>query len=105
MFSLTPSRMSLIALTAVATILVSPASAITGREAVGKCIDSTATGARCGWAVSKDGSIDVCNKSGCVTCPSAEGQCTAAKRGKPRPKFGLPSGTEISTAIGSFKVK
>jgi hypothetical protein len=52
---------------------VSPASATTGREAVGMCIDSTAKGARCGWAVSKDGSIDICNKNGCVTCPSAEG--------------------------------
>jgi uncharacterized membrane protein (UPF0182 family) len=61
------------------------AMAVTGREAVGNCIDSTATGARCGWAVSKDGSIDVCDKTGCVTCPSATSECTPAKKNPKRP--------------------
>jgi len=69
----------LLALVATA-MLSTAASATTGREAVGMCIDSTASGARCGWAVSKDGSIDVCNKNGCVTCPSATANCTVAKK-------------------------
>jgi hypothetical protein len=67
----------------VATTLSTAAWATTGRDAVGMCIDSTASGARCGWAVSKDGSIDICNKNGCVTCPSATAECTPAKK---RPK-------------------
>lgn len=70
----------------VATTLSTAAWATTGREAVGMCIDSTASGARCGWAVSKDGSIDVCNKNGCVTCPSATAECTVANK---RPKKAL----------------
>lgn len=61
------------------------AMAVTGREAVYNCIDSTATGARCGWAVSKDGSVDVCDKTGCVTCPSATSECTPAKKNPKRP--------------------
>jgi hypothetical protein len=68
--------------------LSSPAWAVDGRTAVGMCIDSTASGARCGWSVSKDGSIDICNKNGCVTCPSATSQCTVARK---IPVRGLPS--------------
>ncbi len=70
-----------------------PAHAIDGRTAVGMCIDSTATGARCGWSVSQDGSIDICNKNGCVTCPSATGECTVAREApvQPLPTQPLPT--------------
>ncbi|HEY9642821.1 MAG TPA: hypothetical protein V6C57_20200 [Coleofasciculaceae cyanobacterium] len=67
-----------------------PAWAIDGRTAVGQCIDSTATGARCGWSVSKDGSIDICNKNGCVTCPSATGECTMARETPRQPRREQP---------------
>lgn len=71
----------LLAFFGLATIsLSSPAWAIDGRTAVGMCIDSTASGARCAWSVSKDGSIDICNKNGCVTCPSATGECEVARQ-------------------------
>jgi hypothetical protein len=73
--------------------LSSPAWAIDGRTAVGMCIDSTASGARCGWSVSKDGSIDICNKNGCVTCPSATSECTVAHK---TPVQKLPSHLPIN---------
>jgi hypothetical protein len=80
-----------------------PASATNGRTAVGMCIDSTASGARCGWAVSDDGSIDICNKNGCITCPSAEGECTVSARVKRTPP-GLPAGATVTTKLGAFTV-
>jgi len=110
MFSLAPrtrswaAPMTFAASVVVFAVLSTPASAMDGRTAVGKCIDSTASGARCAWSVSKDGSIDICNKSGCVTCPSATGTCTVAKRGRPRPTTALPPGTEVNTEVGSFKI-
>jgi hypothetical protein len=67
-----------------------PSWAIDGRTAVGQCIDMTATGARCGWSVSQDGSIDICTKSGCITCPSATDECTLANKAPRRPNFNLP---------------
>jgi len=84
-----------------------PSYATTGREAVGMCIDSTASGARCGWSVNGKGEIDICNKSGCVYCPSAEGDCSVASRTNPRPhpKGVLPVGTKVETAVGTFEVK
>lgn len=85
--------------------LSTPSSATDGRTAVGMCIDSTASGARCAWSVNDKGEIDICNKNGCVYCPSAEGQCTVASRTRPRPTRGLPVGTKISTSIGTFEVK
>lgn len=80
-----------------------PAWAIDGRTAVGMCIDSTASGARCAWAVNDKGEIDICNKNGCVTCPSATGQCSVARK-RPRPSTLLPKGAEVSTQLGNFKV-
>lgn len=80
-----------------------PAAAIDGRTAVGMCIDSTASGARCGWSVNEGGEIDICNKNGCVHCPSATSQCTMA-RTRPRPTGSFPAGTEIKTAVGSYKI-
>jgi hypothetical protein len=76
-----------------------PALAIDGRTAVGVCIDSTASGARCAWSVNDKGEIDICNKSGCVYCPSATGDCTVAARGRPRPTRTLPVGTTVKTAV------
>jgi hypothetical protein len=87
-------RKGLLALTL--TMLSTASFAVNGREAVGACIDSTATGARCGWAVSTDGSIDVCDKSGCVTCPSATSECVPAKRNPKRPlKFTATAGDRL----------
>jgi hypothetical protein len=83
--------------------LSTPTFAIDGRTAVGMCIDSTAGGARCAWSVNKKGEIDICNKSGCVYCPSATSQCTVARR-RPRPTRGLPVGAKVSTAVGTFEV-
>jgi hypothetical protein len=64
---------------AFACVLSTQALATDGRTAVGMCIDSTATGARCGFNVDKTtGEIDICNKNGCVYCKSATEQCTPA---------------------------
>jgi hypothetical protein len=85
--------------------LSSPAIATTGREAVGMCIDSTASGARCAWSVNKKGEIDICNKSGCVHCPSATEQCNVVPKRQPqKPVFGLPVGTVVFTELGAFEI-
>jgi hypothetical protein len=76
-----------------------PALAIDGRTAVGVCIDSTASGARCAWSVNDKGEIDICNKSGCVYCPSATGECTVAAKGRPRPTRALPVGATVKTPV------
>jgi hypothetical protein len=89
---------------AIALASSTPAFAINGRDAVGVCIDSTAGGARCAWSVNDKGEIDICNKSGCVTCPSADGECVVAAKTRPRPSRGLPVGTTVTTELGSFKV-
>jgi hypothetical protein len=89
MLSLTSSKIPRVATLAFAlavAMVSTPAAAINGRDAVGQCIDSTASGSRCGWAVSKDGSIDICNKNGCVTCPSATAECTMARK-NPKQRF------------------
>lgn len=111
MFALGPQTMSRATVMFFAAIMAmigvtlsTPALATDGRTAVGQCIDSTASGARCAWSVSKDGSIDICNKSGCVTCPSATGECTVARKGRKRPTTPLPVGTEVITEVGSFKI-
>ena len=54
-----------------AAVLMFPQTtfATKGREAVGMCIDSTASGARCAWSVNDKGEIDICNKNGCVHLP------------------------------------
>ena len=47
-------------LAAVAALVIAPfgsASATDGRTAVGMCIDSTASGARCAWSVNDKGEI------------------------------------------------
>jgi hypothetical protein len=84
--------------------LPTPAMAIDGRTAVGQCIDSTATGARCAWSVNGKGEIDICNKSGCVYCPSATGQCAVAARSRPHPTMPFPVGTKVVTAVGTFEI-
>lgn len=91
----------------VATIALTsptPTFATNGRDAVGQCIDSTAGGARCEWSVNDKGEIDICNKSGCVYCASAESECVTADKTRPRPTRPLPVGTEIKTAVGTFTV-
>jgi hypothetical protein len=88
----------------VAVFGFSPASATDGRTAVGMCIDSTASGARCEWSVNDKGEIDICNKNGCVYCPSATSQCTVASRVRPRPRLTLPPGAVVVTEFGSFRV-
>jgi hypothetical protein len=81
---------------------LAPASAIDGKTAVAICIDSTASGAQCLWSVNDKGEIDICNKSGCVYCPSESGECTAAKQ-RARPTRTLPVGTMVKTPFGSIE--
>jgi hypothetical protein len=84
-----------------------PSFATKGRDAVGMCIDSTASGARCVWSVNDKGEIDICNKYGCITCPSADSDCkiVSSSRPRPHPKGVLPVGTKVETSLGSFEVK
>jgi hypothetical protein len=90
--------------TAIVAVLAlsTSASAVDGRTAVGNCIDSST---RCAWSVNDKGEIDICSSGGCVTCPSATSECTTASKGRPRPTTALPIGTEVVTALGSFKVQ
>jgi hypothetical protein len=88
---------------AIVLTLSTPTFAIDGRTAVGMCIDSTAGGSRCAWSVNDKGEVDICNKSGCVYCPSATGECSVARH-RPRPTRGLPVGTKVTTAVGAFEV-
>ena len=81
-----------------------PAVATDGRTAVGICIDSTASGARCAWSVNGKGEIDICNQSGCVYCPSATSQCTVPARTRPHPTRPFPVGTKVLTAVGTFEI-
>jgi hypothetical protein len=98
-------RDAVIAFAAILIISFSGSAVATdGRTAVGMCIDSTASGARCEWSVNDKGEIDICNKNGCVYCESATKQCTVAKRGRPRPNRVLPVDATITTTVGSFKV-
>jgi hypothetical protein len=88
MLPLTPKRiLAVIALTLSVYVLSAPASAIDGRNAVNQCVNLTASGARCSWAVNSKGEVDVCTKSGCVTCPSATGTCVKARTGVPTKPF------------------
>lgn len=91
----------------IVSILISaaaaPALATDGRTAVALCIDSSASGARCAWSVNDKGEIDICNKNGCVYCPSATAQCSVA-RSRPRPSRPLPVGTTVNTPIGSIEI-
>jgi hypothetical protein len=82
-----------------------PAAAADGKTAVGRCIDSFASGMPCAWSVSHDGSIDICASSECVTCASATGTCTTARKGRPRPTTALPVGTKVITVVGSFRIR
>ena len=85
--------------------LASPAQVTDGRTAIGICIDSTASGARCEWSVNDKGEIDICNKNGCVYCSSATSQCTGASRTRPRSRLSLPVGAVVMTPVGIFSVK
>ena len=89
---------------AVTLTVSTPASATKGREAVGMCIDSTANGSRCAWSVNDKGEIDICNKNGCVYCPSATSDCTVVSRARPRPSLTLPPGTKVQTTLGAHTV-
>jgi hypothetical protein len=90
---------------AITTItLPTPALAVDGRTRVGQCIDATASGQRCGWSVNDKGEVDVCDKTGCVTCPSATSECTPARIVHDRPRPGLPPGTVINTPVGAFQI-
>lgn len=88
-----------------AAILMFPQTtfATKGREAVGMCIDSTASGARCAWSVNDKGEIDICNKNGCVHCPGADKDCKVT-RTRPKPTRSIPVGATVTTAVGTFTV-
>jgi hypothetical protein len=85
-------------------VVASPAKATDGRTAVGMCIDSTASGARCEWSVNDKGEIDICNKSGCVYCPSATADCSVAARSRPHPTRPLPVGTIVRTGVLNVQI-
>lgn len=84
-------------------LATTPTWATDGRTAVGMCIDSTASGARCGWSVNNKGEIDICNKTGCVYCPSATAECVVAKK-RPPPKLSLPKGVTVNTSLGAYEI-
>ena len=69
------------------TALTAPAQAMTGRAAVGVCIDR---GAACKHSRHIDGSIEIeVTNDGVttvVTCPSATAECKIARRGGSAPK-------------------
>ncbi len=89
----------------IALAATKPAFAIDGRTAVGMCIDSTADGSRCAWSVNDKGEIDICNKSGCVYCASADSECVVAAKRQPHPITTLPAGSTVVTELGTFKVQ
>lgn len=98
-------RLAVLTLSAMLIVTAAtPALAVDGRTAVGICIDSTASGARCAWSANDKGEIDICNKSGCVYCPSATGDCTAAARGRPRPARTLPVGAIVKTPLLNVEI-
>jgi hypothetical protein len=90
---------------AIALLSPTPAVATDGNHAVQICIDSTAAGARCAWGVNAKGEIDICNRTGCVTCPGPTAECTVAKKSRPHPSTSLPAGSTVTTTLGTFKVK
>jgi hypothetical protein len=93
------------ALGAAVLLISGTAWAVDGRTAVGMCIESTASGARCVWSVNEEGEIDICNKNGCVTCESATAECEMARKNPSGKQSVLPEGTEVKTSVGTFKVK
>lgn len=97
-------RTTVFAAATLVVALASPASAIDGRTAVGVCIDKTASGARCAWSVNDKGEIDICDSSGCYYCADAKAECTAAAKGRPKPKRALPVDTTFSTPLGKGRV-
>lgn len=93
-------RLLIVAMSGMLVSIAAPSAwAIDGRTAVGICIDSTAGGARCAWSVNDKGEIDICNRSGCVYCPSATSECSVA-RGRPRPARTLPAGATVKATLG-----
>jgi hypothetical protein len=53
--------------------------------------------------VNDKGEIDICNKSGCVYCPSATGDCAVAAKGRPHPTRTLPVGATVKTSVLMLK--
>jgi hypothetical protein len=92
------------AVAVLAVAMPMPVMAIDGKAAVGICIDISASGRRCEWSLGDKGEIDICYRNGCVFCPAATGQCTAAGKTRPRPARRLPIGTKVITPVGTFEV-
>jgi hypothetical protein len=82
----------------------SSATAADAKTAVGRCINTFASGGPCAWSVNTQGEIDICSSGGCVTYSSVTSERTTARKGRPRPTRALPVGTEVVTALGSFKI-
>jgi hypothetical protein len=98
-----PTRPIIISFAIALTAFALPASAMDGRTAVEICINATASGENCVWAVNDKGEVDICSKSGCVYCPSATGECKEAAA-RDRPTRTLPLGARVSTPVGTIKV-
>ena len=81
------------------------AAAADAKTAVGRCINSFASGVPCAWSVDTQGAIDICTSGGCVTYSSATSEQPTARKNRTRPTRGLPVGTEVVTALGAFRVR
>lgn len=82
-----------------------PATAPDAKTAVGRCINSFASGVPCAWSVNTKGEVDICSSGGCVTYSSATSERTTARKGRQRPTSALPVGTDVVTTLGSFKIR
>lgn len=61
--------------------MVAPAQAMTGRDAVGKCIDNESKG--CVWLMDKKGQIEIITGDNrYITCPNATSECTLHRKGQ-----------------------
>jgi hypothetical protein len=81
----------ILSFTAVVTVgmcVTSPAFAVTGRQAVGACIDKPG----CEWWVGPKGEIAVVTNGTVITCPGADAKCTV-----PHFEVGPPPGFKRET--------
>lgn len=77
--------------------LATPASATSGRQAVGMCIDAPG----CTWAMDKDGkNIDILTADGTyIHCADATSECTIPRRAGPSKKLNAaPMGGVFATS-------
>lgn len=75
--TLTTTRLFAAATICLSLVSITPAFAMTGRAAVGKCIDM---GNKCGWSRLGDGTIVIIVEGAPdIICPSATAECTVVR--------------------------